>query len=183
MLSRRRHLWLTLPLAVLLAQCVGSHAQARKPEWRVCFYNFADVNQPILASMYIEFSGLLHHRSVSFERGPCAAVSDRVIYVVLRKAGPATERSVLGRAALESGRIMPVLEVYVEPVVSLIGHVRSSRRIGRALARVAAHEVRHYIRQDPGHFHYGLMREGFYGHELVEDDSYPFLERQGPSAL
>ena len=177
MFTRSRRLWLTLPLAALLAQGFGSNAQARKPEWRVCFYNFADVNQPTLASMYIEFSGLLHHRSVSFERGPCAAASERVIHVLLRKAGPATERDALGRAALESGSIMAVLEVYVEPVVGLIGQIRSSRRIGRALARVAAHEVRHFIRQDPGHYHYGLMREGFSGHELFEDDSHPFLER------
>ena len=177
MFARSRRLWLTLPLAALLAQGLGSHAQARKPQWRVCFYNFADVNQPTLASMYVEFSGLLHHRSVSFERGPCAAASDRVIHVLLRKSGPATERSALGRAALERGRIMPVLEVFVEPVLGLMGHMRSSRRIGRALARVAAHEVRHYIRQDPGHFHYGLMREGFFGYELFGDDSYPFQER------
>ena len=143
MFARSRRLWLTLPLAALLAQGLGSHAQARKPQWRVCFYNFADVNQPTLASMYVEFSGLLHHRSVSLERGPCAAASDRVIHVLLRKAGPATERSALGRAALERGRIMPVLEVFVEPVLGLMGYMRSSRRLGRALARVAAHEVRH----------------------------------------
>ena len=97
--------------------------------------------------MYIEFSGLLHHRSVSFEPGPCAGASDRVIHVVLRKAGPAKERSVLGRAApRESGLTMPVLEVYVEPVVqenrSCLGSGRRPRSASLHPARPGSFSLR-----------------------------------------
>ncbi len=97
--------------------------------------------------MYIEFSGLLHHRSVSFEPGPCAGASDRVIHVVLRKAGPAKERSVLGRAApRESGLTMSVLEVYVEPVVqenrSCLGSGRRPRSVSLHPARPKSFSLR-----------------------------------------
>lgn len=78
------------------------------------------------------------------------------------------EVSALGATRVLNGRIQPELEIYVTPVATLI---RSSLPVllGRAMARVAAHEIGHYLLQESDHSD-GLMSESFTAaHLLVKD--------------
>lgn len=167
----------TLICAALCLPSTLAYAHTSTETWRVCFYNFADVNLPTLASMQVELTNLLHNRGILLEQGPCASTSRRAVHVVLRKKAPPREPPILGRAPLRQGRVLPVLEVYVEPLVGLMGATRSSNAVGRALARVAAHEVRHFIGQEHNHSDRGLMRAHFSGRELLAEDSHPFREK------
>jgi hypothetical protein len=42
------------------------------------------------------------------------------------------------------------------------------------LARVAAHEVAHFLDQDQHHTEAGLLQARFSGDQLAAEDSYPF---------
>ncbi len=178
MLNWRESVPIAAAFALLLTPGLRLSASAGAPEWRVCVHNLAELNQPTLAALNVEASGLLHGRRVSFVHGPCVARSGRLIYLIVRSQGPADGQDVLGRAAVRQGSVLPVLEVYVEPVRSFIGQVESSKLIGRALARVVAHEVTHFIDQDVTHGRRGLMQASFSGWDLITDDSHRFRRLQ-----
>ena len=172
---------LALLSAAVWCQGFVSLASTRAADLRVCFHNPAGLRPPTLASMNLELSGLLHGKRVSLMGAPCLAESNGAALVVVRKGGLPDEPDVLGRAVQTKGRIMPILEVYLEPIVSLIGNGRSSKTVGRALARVAAHELNHFVDQTEAHSDRGLMQTGFFGWQLEQEDPYPF-RRVRPSA-
>ena len=176
-MSRARFICLTVLAGLLLMPAAGLCASNGQTEWRVCVYNLADLNQPVIGSMNVEVAELLHGRRVSFEHAPCVARSEGTIYLLLRRQGPENETDALGRAPVFNGKVLRVLDVYVQPTLGLIGRMDSSTLIGRALARVAAHEVSHFIDQDLRHSGRGLMRSTFAGSDLISEDPYRFRRR------
>jgi hypothetical protein len=59
-------------------------------------------------------------------------------------------------------------------VVELLPSTQCWSVIGRALARVAAHEVAHFVDQAGAHNGTGLLRQTFDARQLASEDSYPF---------
>jgi hypothetical protein len=145
----------------------GAQAQA----WEVCLDDQAGLNAPTMGSFYREFQGLVGPRGVKIETEACRTDSIRVS---LQRSASGHPSDVLGGAFLTGERITPQLNVFYDRVVELIPESACWNVVGRALARVAAHEVAHFIGQDPQHADAGLLRARFSGGQLAGEDSYPF---------
>jgi len=78
---------------------------------------------------------------------------------------------------ISGDRVLPALSIYTQPVLKIIGEQASAAQLGRALARVAAHELGHYLLQQIHHNHEGLMRASFESSELGSEDSSRFRQR------
>jgi hypothetical protein len=103
--------------------------------------------------------------------GTCAGPA---ISLVISAHAPARYANALGLARRDGRRIFPELHIYQEAVRRLIGHRASVAQLGRALARVAAHELGHYLLQEAHHEEKGLMRASFEAAQLFSEDSAPF---------
>lgn len=78
------------------------------------------------------------------------------------------ELGALGATRVKDGRILPEIEIYSASVAKLIRSGLPSL-VGRGMARVAAHELGHYLLQETTHSN-GLMGECFSAaHLLVKD--------------
>jgi hypothetical protein len=96
------------------------------------------------------------------------------ISLVISAHAPARYARALGLARRHGARVFPELHVYQEPVRRIIGQQASAVQFGRALARVAAHELGHYLLQETPHEETGLMRASFQTAQLASEDSAPF---------
>ena len=90
-----------------------------------------------------------------------------VVVITLKTSPPPRYPDALGLARLQGGRILPALEVYLHPVVKLLPPNSPPRDLGRALGRVAAHELIHYTSQRSGHDASGLFSESMGPDALV----------------
>lgn len=70
--------------------------------------------------------------------------------------------------------MLPVIEVYVSSVLNALNGRGDARTLGKALARVAAHEAVHYFEQRVTHEQTGLLRPAFTGAELALSDASQF---------
>jgi hypothetical protein len=70
--------------------------------------------------------------------------------------------------------VLPELRIFTHPVLRLLGERASAAQIGRALARVAAHELAHYSRQQLDHDHEGLMKAAFEAGQLGSESARAF---------
>jgi hypothetical protein len=85
----------------------------------------------------------------------------------LMEAAPAEEPSALGAAVRDRKEIRPDLRIFVGPIARLVG-TRLPYLLGMAMARVAAHELGHYLRQDDTHERDGgIMAAGLTGPKLI----------------
>lgn len=82
------------------------------------------------------------------------------------------EISALGAARVEDGRVLPEIEVYASSVAGLVGS-RLPALLGRGLARVAAHEIGHYVLQTTTHSG-ELMSESYTRPRLMVNDHRSF---------
>ncbi len=153
-----------LPLALLAGL---GQAQTRK----VCLDNQADLKAPALGSFYTEFRSLVGSHGVALTESACPPDA---IHLALYPRAAVAETDVLGAARVEGDKVEPKLEIYLDRVVALMPESHCWDTLGRALARVAAHEVAHYIDQDQRHADTGLLRAQFSGEQLASEDSYPF---------
>jgi hypothetical protein len=153
-----------LPLALLAGL---GQAQNRQ----VCLDDQAALKKPALGSFYREFQSLVGPRGVELAESGC---QPDAIRLSLYERGDGREADVLGAARVEGSRIAPTLEIYLDRVVALLPESNCWNTVGRALARVAAHEVAHFLDQDQRHAESGLLRSRFTGMQLASDDSYPF---------
>lgn len=164
-------------LAALTLLAGGADAQTRQ----VCLDDQAGLNAPAEGAFYREFQSLIGVRGVQLVEQGCEPDSIRLS--VFRQAA-GRESDALGAARVEGAAIAPQLEVYLDRVVALLPESQCWNVIGRALARVAAHEVAHYLNQGAEHDEAGLLQARFSAHELAGEDSYPFRwtrrSSQGP---
>ena len=137
----------------------------------VCIDDKAELAQPARAALHREFEFLLTRERVRLRWGSCEAQVIRLTIEGRRDGVPA---NVLGVALRRGDVILPYLAVFVEPVIE---YTRAGgwNSVGRALARVAAHEVRHFLEQRANHAPHGLMQAAFHPRTLSDADSRPFL--------
>ena len=148
-----------LQLAVILL-CLGCNLLQAK-ELHVCVLNWVEVDPVTLRAFEAEFSSLLADRGVLLDGTACARQDrENVIRISIFRMPPKEERGALGLAYMSRSRVMPVLEIYLTRLLYYLGDCRTPNVVGRALARIAAHEVGHYLLQDSGHSN-GLMRRQF----------------------
>ena len=114
----------------------------------------------------------VHGLTLTFGRCLGPAVS-----IVISAHPPASDARALGLAHRSGDRVLPALSIYTQPVLKIIGEQASAAQLGRALARVAAHELGHYLLQQIHHNHEGLMRASFESSELGSEDSSRFRQR------
>ena len=156
-----------LVTALLLIPWTGvSQAQNRQ----ACLQDEVGLNGPAKASFFSEFRSLAGPRGVNLSDSGCQP--DAIRISLLRESGDKPE-DVLGAAKIEGSGISGRLEVYFEPVVETIPAANCWTVIGRALARVAVHEVSHYLEQSQGHAQFGLMQPRFTGAQLASADPFP----------
>jgi len=133
----------------------------------ICLEDGAGLGPAALSSFEREFRELLPGWTVKGCGGDSVRVS-------IRFDPPARYRSALGLAQTNKERVLPCIELYVNPLLRLLGGVRAPAIVGRALARVAAHEVAHYALQLREHHSNGLLRPGFRSAQLLEQSSASF---------
>lgn len=83
----------------------------------------------------------------------------------------------LAMTHVTDGRVLPFSEVRCERVRKAArsamwgGEVANSESLmGRALARVIAHELFHILTQDCGHSHHGVFQKGLTGKQLIDEN-------------
>ncbi|MCL6546579.1 MAG: hypothetical protein K6T61_15265 [Bryobacteraceae bacterium] len=154
----------------LLAFGFAATAAAAQPS-ELCIEDRVRLDAAVAASFQREFQILLP----SWEFVSCGQQAVRVIF---RFDPPARYGAALGLAWFAQDRVLPVVEVYLNPVLRTLGPARSAEIVGRALARVAAHEVAHYALQRLDHDSSGLLHPRFASVQLAGKDPTSFLLSQ-----
>ena len=91
------------------------------------------------------------------------------IRISIRSHAPARYETALGLAYAAGDRVLPVIELYVVNILRTLGRQIGSDSFGRALARVAFHELEHYNRQQRHHDTGGLFAPSLTGTHLLTD--------------
>ena len=102
----------------------------------------------------------------------CAADGD--IHLTVRDRRPLIPSDVLGLAERHGEGVAPRMEIFLAPMVDTIGP-RGWESLGRALARVAGHELVHYLLQRQDHDHEGLFSPHLTHDYLLQEQVRPML--------
>jgi hypothetical protein len=167
----------TAVTTLLLGLLLGGAASAQAAKWQVCLHDAVGLNAPARASFDREFSLLLAPHDMRFAWSSCRAGGE-AIHLAVRFDAPQPYSNVLGLAYKQSGAISPRVEIFLDPMLDLMKDTQCWTVIGRALARVAAHEITHFTEQRDAHDAQGLMKAGFSSTELSSDDSQLFCWRR-----
>lgn len=135
-------------VAGLLAVCAGTAlAREERRELTVCVGNATAVDKLLAREWEGELRRILAASGRALRLAGCEEVG--AVQVYFMRFHP-REASALGAARTRRERVLPLLEVYSEPVAALIG-TRLPGLLGKAMARVTAHELTHYVRQETEH--------------------------------
>ncbi|MBS1829827.1 MAG: hypothetical protein JST93_31295 [Acidobacteria bacterium] len=93
----------------------------------------------------------------------CSAESVRVTFVGYPGEGHPSDA--LGATRIAKGRILPEVQIFTKPVQEMLPGARPEVE-ARALAKVVAHELMHYLQQRAGHLH-GLDQPKFDSRTLL----------------
>ena len=156
--------WLLAVMAV-----VWLSAAAGAEPLRVCVHSEIDLPEPAEASMRAELKMLFPRLKVVAQRGPCQATTDEQVLILVKDADEGVPADALGRAPMVDGKIVPALEVFKGSVAAVSG-ATDLETLGRALGRVAAHELLHYLLQQSGHNVTGLLQERLDSTALRSED-------------
>ena len=142
--------------------------------WTVCVEdNESLLTTPVRAAFLREFPAVIGGQGARLAFRSCPADTPRLQLSVSREP-PDHLSGILGMARRRSDRIEPSLRVFYGPLVRYLGAPNNASAIGRAVARVAAHEVAHFLEQQPHHCAKGLLRESFPAYELAAPNPWPF---------
>lgn len=155
------------PLAILAAVCFCATAQAEPV--RICVHNQINLPEPAEASLRTELKLLFPRLEVVAQSNPCDAAVEDQILIFVKDTDDSAPADALGRAPVVDGKIIPALEVFKGPVARLSG-ANDLGTLGRALGRVAAHELLHYLLQQSGHNVTGLLQERLGAAALRSED-------------
>ena len=163
-----------LLLAVLMGLATSSPSSAQ--ELHVCVRDLAQLKKPAQQALLAELRLLFPRVDLTTDLNPCESPAGaEVVQLLLFPRRPDVPPDVLGLTMLSRGRILPRLEVFTEPVARFTG-AADLQALGRALGRVAAHELGHYVRQTSEHEDRGPMRADLGSAELLAKDRGPFVE-------
>ncbi len=138
----------------------------------VCLEDRAEIGVPARAGLLRELHALLP--GIEVELGRCNALGDADVALAVLRSREGVPVDALGLAYRADGAILPRLELFVDPVMRLT-RAGDWETLGRALARVAAHELLHYRRQSGDHDPHGLLQARLSAAELVSEDLRPRL--------
>ncbi|MEZ5361292.1 MAG: hypothetical protein R2748_02845 [Bryobacterales bacterium] len=165
---------MTKRLQAILLFFLATAAAAQAKGLSVCIEDRAGVGVPARAGLLRELHALLPKLEVHVAEQSCNALGDADVLLSLRTERSGIPEDALGLAYRGNGEILPRLEVFVEPVLRLT-RAGDWETVGRALARVAAHELMHYGRQSDQHSTHGLMQARLSASELINEDLRPRL--------
>ncbi|MEP7364595.1 MAG: hypothetical protein ABI972_15170 [Acidobacteriota bacterium] len=131
----------------LLMLSQGLFAAADRPGLTVCVANPAAVEKSLAQEWEGELRRILQASDRDLRVAACEEAG--AVQVYFMRFHP-SETSALGAARTRRERVLPMVEVYTEPVAALIG-TRLPALLGKAMARVTAHELTHYVRQETEH--------------------------------
>jgi hypothetical protein len=92
-----------------------------------------------------------------------------IVTITLRREPPDEETSALGGTRIRNGRLVPEIELFVGPTAQMVG-TRLPAVLGRALARVATHELGHWLSVGTRHAERGVMMERLSAARLMAPD-------------
>lgn len=137
---------------------------------KVCVEDRSGLGAPARAGFVREMQALLPDIELELERCHPFNGSDIVLTVLQSRSGIPLDA--LGLAHTANGAILPRLEVFVDPVMRLT-QAADWNTLGRALARVAAHELLHYRDQTAEHDAHGLLQARLTPHDLLAEELRP----------
>jgi hypothetical protein len=155
-------------LSALLLGGLASQASAM----RVCLENRAGINVPARAGLIRELHALFPR--IELDLGRCNALSGSDVVVTVLSSRAGVPDDALGLAYRAGGAILPRLELFVDPVMRLT-RAGDWETLGRALARVAAHELLHYGNQTGEHAAHGLLQARLTPADLLSEELRPRL--------
>ncbi len=132
----------------------------------LCLKNAAQLDGDTVQAFQTELSRILTSSGWSGVWSPC---SSGVLAITLRRDPPESEPSALGGIRTSDGRLLPEIELFVSPTAQIVG-TRLPAVLGRALARVATHELGHWLNQGPAHTSRGYMMERLSAAHLMAPD-------------
>ncbi len=142
--------------------------------WTVCVTDTsALLTPPVRGALTREFHSLMggHGAGLAFDK--CTKGELR-IHLLIKGEPPNGLEGVLGLARRKRDRIEPQLQVFYGSLVRYLGEPNNAEGIGRAVARVTAHEVTHFLEQQPHHCERGLLQAMLSAYELLAADPAPF---------
>ena len=153
----------------LWQSCLPLLAVAASPmmgmDLAVCSDRPAAVDSMTEMEVRKELTRIARRSGLEVRFGPCSR--ETAIRIHLLSGGSPDEPTALGAAPIRHGQIGPDLRIFTGPVAQLVG-TRMPGLLGAALARVAAHELGHFLRQDSSHDRDGeLMSEALTGPKLI----------------
>ncbi len=160
-------------LRLVIVLYILSHASfLAARELPVCVDNQAGVDPWTVRVMKEELAAILSHSGFDPRFVPCP----EGIRLALSQSPPPGSEGALGAARRDGSAILPQMAVYAQPVARLIGTTLPAF-LGKAMARVATHEIGHYLRQSADHSAEGPMTEYFAGPKLIAARSRDFQIR------
>lgn len=87
--------------------------------------------------------------------------SSQCVRVTIRTTPPSRYPGALGVAHRSGDRILPSIEIYTWPITRTLDKEMNGTALGRAMARVLAHELTHYWRQRADHDRHGMLRAAY----------------------
>lgn len=142
--------------------------------WTVCVTDTsALLTPPVRGAATREFHSLMggHGAGLAFDK--CTKGRLR-IHLLIKDEPPDGLEGVLGLARRKRDRIEPQLQVFYGSLVRYLGEPNNAEAIGRAVARVAAHEAAHFLNQQPHHCEQGLLQAMLSAYELLAAEPSPF---------
>ena len=153
-----------LPLALLAGNSLFAH------DLTVCLRNEARLDADTLAVFERELTGISTLSGLSLRLLPCAGGPAGLRLTIQTQS--LLEPSALGAARTQGPRVLPEVELYAKHIAALLPAQLPSL-MGRAMARVAAHEIGHYLLQRCDHGG-ELMAEAFTGARLIAGNRQSF---------
>ena len=136
---------------------------------QICFQSFVDFPVPARAAFEQELAQLFPGSRLRAQKRLCDPLAPRSVWLTLKAGRKDVPSDVLGLAYRSNGRILPRLEIFLDPV-KRVTRKRDWEGLGRALARVAGHELLHYLNQSASHDDGGLGSSHMAAIDLVRQD-------------
>jgi len=162
---------LKLLLSAVLWGAVAGATTSADPI-HLCIDYAAKVPAPARAAFQQELRVLFQNQPLRFDRDSCGDKAD--ILLTVRDSRPLIPADALGLAAREGQGIAGRLEIFLEPLLRATG-AGCWETFGRAMARVASHELLHFLDQRAGHDEDGLFAPRLSHQLLVAEDARPLL--------
>ena len=141
---------ITVRLLVLVFAFGAAAASAAEKPAAVCLDDRVGVGARAMQAFEVELNAL----GVAALANCSAAAGVRIS---IRTYAPSRYPRALGLAWTGGGRVLPGIELYTANILKTLAGQAGAERFGRALARVAFHELQHYTRQQHGHDEHGLF--------------------------